>query len=145
MAQNGIMGGYRFKNFKPEPASKFDELFKIFKQFITHTSGDVEEALDWLKELDKEYELTNKEYTLDDFIAELKKRGYLRDKTDGSGGMSITPNPANTFAQSYQGLTDSYIACFDKYGQQVWSTYIGGGNDVMLDSTASKPLYFKGV
>ena len=85
------MRGYRFKNFKSEPSSKFDELFKIFKQLITHTSGDVEEALDWLKELDKTYELTNKDYTIDDFIDELKKRAYLRDRTDGSGGMSITP------------------------------------------------------
>lgn len=85
------MAGYRFKHFTPDPKSKFDELFKIFKQLITHTSGDVEEALDWMRELDKEYELTDKDYTLDDFIAELKKRGYLRDKNDGQGGMAITP------------------------------------------------------
>jgi len=85
------VAGYRFKNFLSDPKSKFDELFKIFKQLITHTSGDVEEALDWMKQLDKEYELTDKDYTLDDFIAELKKRGYLRDKKDGKGGMSITP------------------------------------------------------
>lgn len=85
------MVGYRFKNFIRDPKSRFDELFKIFKQLITHTSGDVEEALSWLRELDREYQLTDKDYTLDDFIAELKKRGYLRDKNDGSGGMSITP------------------------------------------------------
>jgi Ca-activated chloride channel homolog len=82
--------GFRFKNFTADPKSKFEELFKIFKQLITHTSGDVKEALDWLKELDKEYELTNEDYTLDDFIADLKKLGYLREKKDGSGGMVIT-------------------------------------------------------
>jgi uncharacterized protein with von Willebrand factor type A (vWA) domain len=85
------MSGYRFKTFQADPSSRFDQLFKIFKQLITHTSGDVDEALDWLRELDKEYELTDKEYTIDDFIAELKKRGYLKDKDDGSGGMAITP------------------------------------------------------
>ncbi len=85
------MLGYRFQNYKANPQSKFDELFKIFKQLITHTSGDVDEAIDWLKQLDKEYELTNKDYTIDDFIADLKKRGYLRDNNDGQGGMSITP------------------------------------------------------
>lgn len=84
------MQGFRFKNFTTDPKSKFEELFKIFNQLITHTSGDVKEALDWLKELDKEYELTNETYTLDDFIADLKKLGYLRDKSDGSGGMVIT-------------------------------------------------------
>jgi Ca-activated chloride channel homolog len=85
------MSGYRFKEFQSDPISKFDELFKIFKQLITHTSGDVEEALDWLRELDKEYELTNEDYTIDDFIADLKKLGYVKDKNDGSGGMNITP------------------------------------------------------
>lgn len=84
------MKGFRFQNFTPTKASKFDELFKIFKQLITHTSGDVGEALDWLRELDKEYELTNAEYTIDDFIADLKKRGYLRDDKDSRGGMAIT-------------------------------------------------------
>ncbi len=84
------MKGFRFKHYTPDPKSKFEELFKIFKQLITHTSGDVQEALDWFKELDKEYDLTNKDYTLDDFIADLKKLGYLRDKEDGKGGMVIT-------------------------------------------------------
>jgi len=82
--------GFRFENYSAEQISKFEELFKIFKQLITHTSGDVEEALDWFKELDVEYKLTDENYTLDDFIAELKKRGYLRDKNDGRGGLAIT-------------------------------------------------------
>jgi uncharacterized protein with von Willebrand factor type A (vWA) domain len=82
--------GFRFKNFTADPVTRFEELFRIFRQLITHTSGDVQEALDWLKELDKEYELTTPDYTLDDFVADLKKLGYLRDKNDGSGGMAIT-------------------------------------------------------
>jgi len=84
------VSGFRFKNFTTEPKSKFEELFKIFKQLITYTSGDVKEALEWFKELDKEYELTSEDYTFDDFIADLKKQGYLRDKKDGKGGMAIT-------------------------------------------------------
>ncbi len=85
------MLGYRFKKFSADPASRFESLFKIFKQLITHTSGDVEEAMDWLKELDREYELTDENYTLDDFVEELKKRGYLREVTEEEGGMAITP------------------------------------------------------
>jgi Ca-activated chloride channel homolog len=82
--------GFRFHTFKGKDKSQFDALFDIFKQLVTHTSGDVEEALDWLRELDKEYELTTKDYTIDDFINELKERGYLRDKKDNTGGMAIT-------------------------------------------------------
>lgn len=85
------MQGFRFKNYIPDVQSKFEELFKLFKQLITHTSGDVKEALDWLRELDKEYELTRPDYTIDDFIEDLKKKGYLRDKENGNGGMVITP------------------------------------------------------
>ena len=85
------MSGYRFKHFSKEPGTKFDELFKLFKQLITHTSGDVDEALDWLKQLDQEYQLTTPDYTIDDFVDDLKKKGYLRDRTEGEGGMVITP------------------------------------------------------
>lgn len=94
------MMGFRFKNFKPGSSSKFDELFKIFKQLITHTSGDVQEALDWFKELDKEYELTTKDYTLDDFIADLKKLGYLKEKNDGKGGLAITAKTEQAIRQN---------------------------------------------
>jgi Ca-activated chloride channel family protein len=83
--------GFRFKDFVADPQSKFEELFKLFKQVITHTSGDVEEAIDWLRELDKEYELTDENYTIDDFVEDLKKKGYLREVKDGKGGMAITP------------------------------------------------------
>jgi uncharacterized protein with von Willebrand factor type A (vWA) domain len=42
--------------------------------------------------LDKEYSLTTPEYTMDDFIEDLKKKGYLREEIqpDGNGQLSIT-------------------------------------------------------
>ena len=59
---------------------------------ITHTSGDFDEALSWLEELDKEYKLTSEDYTLDDFVEELKQKGFIREeiKPDGKTGTSIT-------------------------------------------------------
>jgi uncharacterized protein with von Willebrand factor type A (vWA) domain len=84
--------GYIFTPYVAPEQSPFDKLFDIFSELITHTSGDVEEALDWLKILDKEYNLTTPEYTLEDFIEDLKKRGYLREeiKPDGKGDLKIT-------------------------------------------------------
>ena len=70
MAQSG----YVFTPYVAPEQSPFDKLFDIFSELITHTSGDVDEALDWLKILDKEYKLTTPEYTLEDFIEDLKKR-----------------------------------------------------------------------
>ncbi len=87
-----IKKGFAFTAFEKEEQSPFDKLFDIFQEIITHTSGDLDEALDWMKELDKEYQLTDDKYTLDDFVEDLKKKGYIREeiKPDGKGKMSIT-------------------------------------------------------
>ena len=87
-----LKSGYVFTPYDAPKQSNFERLFEIFSELITHTSGDVEEALDWLNILDKEYSLTNDEYTMDDFIEDLKKKGYLREeiKPDGKGNLSIT-------------------------------------------------------
>jgi Ca-activated chloride channel family protein len=84
--------GYVFTPFEAPNQSPFEKLFDVFSELITHTSGDVDEALDWLNILDKEYNLTSEDYTMDDFIADLKKKGYLREEIqpDGQGQLSIT-------------------------------------------------------
>jgi Ca-activated chloride channel family protein len=84
--------GYVFTPYEAPEQTPFDKLFDIFSELITHTSGDVDEALDWLNVLDKEYSLTTDDYTMDDFIEDLKKKGYLREEIepDGKGQLSIT-------------------------------------------------------
>jgi uncharacterized protein with von Willebrand factor type A (vWA) domain len=84
--------GYVFTPYEAPEQTPFDKLFDIFSELITHTSGDVDEALDWLNVLDKEYSLTTDEYTMDDFIEDLKKKGFLREEIepDGKGQLSIT-------------------------------------------------------
>ncbi len=78
--------GFRFAPYKAPEQTPFDKLFDIFQELITHTSGDVEEALDWLRELDKEYELTDEKYTIEDFIEDLKAKGFLREEFKDGGG-----------------------------------------------------------
>lgn len=81
--------GFIFSKYEAPQQSPFDKLFEIFTELITHTSGDFDEAIDWLRQLDKEYELTTPEYTIDDFIEDLKKKGYIREEirngNDGDG------------------------------------------------------------
>lgn len=74
--------GFIFKPYEAPKQAPFDRLFEIFKELITHTSGDVEEALDWMQELDKEYNLSTPEYTLEDFVQDLKKKGYIKEEID---------------------------------------------------------------
>ena len=87
--------GLRFSRHVPKEQSPFERLFEIFKELITHTSGDFDEAIDWLRELDKEYALTDENYTIDDFVRDLLERSYIQPKgggKDGDGsGMALTP------------------------------------------------------
>jgi Ca-activated chloride channel family protein len=93
--------GFLFKQYEAPNLSPFDKLFEIFKELITHTSGDLDEAIDWLRELDKEYKLTDSAYTIDDFVEDLKKKGYIKDevKDDGTGGLAITAKTERAIRQ----------------------------------------------
>jgi uncharacterized protein with von Willebrand factor type A (vWA) domain len=81
--------GFYFKQYEEKVTSPFDKLFGIFKELITHTSGDFDEAIEWLRELDKEYELTDEKYTIDNFIEDLKAKGYIREEIDAEGGSGL--------------------------------------------------------
>ncbi len=86
------MKGFHFSHFDPDAEGKstFDKLLDLFMQLLTYTSGDVGEALSWLTELDKKYELTNEDYGMGDFIEDLKEKGYI-DEDKQKGEIHITP------------------------------------------------------
>ena len=86
------MKGYLFTGFKPDESGKtaFEQLLEIFLQLLTYTNGDVGEAMKWLNQLDREYELTNPDYGMGDFIDDLKAKGYI-DEDPGNGSIKITP------------------------------------------------------
>ena len=99
--EDRIKKGFFFRSYAAPEVSPFEKLLDIFTELITHTSGDLDEAIDWLRELDKEYKLTDENYTIDDFIEDLKKKGYIREeiKPDGSGGMAITAKTERSIRQ----------------------------------------------
>lgn len=78
------MLGHRFTEFIPEKdenKSDFDKLMDIFMQLVVITSGDVSEALNWLTNLDEQYNITSSDYGIGDFIEDLKDKGYLSEET----------------------------------------------------------------
>jgi len=86
------MLGWRFSNLKiVDKVNPFDELLKLFKELLIHTSGDVDEALSWLTAIDNEHHLTTDDYGIADFIEDLKQKGYIHDK--GNRGMGGGHNP----------------------------------------------------
>lgn len=86
------MRGFQFKKYNPDENSKtrFEQMLDLFIQLLTYTSGDVTEALNWLNELDKKYELTDDKYGMGDFIEDLKEKGYITENNE-QGQITITP------------------------------------------------------
>ncbi len=74
--------GFIFSKHIPKDISPFERIFDVFKDLLTHSSGDIEEAFDWLKMLDKEYNIFTDEYTFEDFEADLKKKGYILEEIE---------------------------------------------------------------
>jgi Ca-activated chloride channel family protein len=101
MKNNKKRKGFVFKTFEAENQSPFEKLFEIFKELITHTSGDFDEAIDWMRSLDIEYRLTDENYTIDDFVEDLKKKGYIKEEVKGAGtaGTKITPKTERAIRQ----------------------------------------------
>ena len=54
------MRGYGFSKYVPKqlPNGGFDELLKLFLELLNYSAGDANEALAWMNELDKEYQLS---------------------------------------------------------------------------------------
>ena len=80
------MIGHRFTDFIPDDSGNggFEDLLKVFMQLVTITSGDVSEALNWMNELDRQYNITGEEYGMGDFIDDLKEKGFIKENEDGS-------------------------------------------------------------
>ena len=94
--------GWKFGQYVAPELSNFDRLFDIFKELLIHTSGDFDETIGWMRILDKEYEFTTPEYSIDDFVEDLLKRQYVKPKSSTSGdgeGMRLTGKMERTLRQ----------------------------------------------
>ncbi|MBK8351862.1 MAG: hypothetical protein KA174_10215 [Chitinophagales bacterium] len=96
------MLGNRFTKYIPildQNVADFDKLFNVLRQLLTYTSGDAREALEWLTDLDKQYNLTNNEYGLGDFIRDLVDKGYMENENPRSDDLKITAKMEKTIRQ----------------------------------------------
>ncbi len=86
------MLGYKFTEYRaPEDnRTPFEKLFELFKELLYYTSGDVDEALEWMRQLDEAYDLSEEDYTLDDFIEDLKERSYVEQKPQSEEGLELS-------------------------------------------------------
>jgi Ca-activated chloride channel family protein len=110
----------------------FEELFDLFQDLLEHTAGDAEEALDWLRQLDDEHDLTEgSDKTIEDFIDELKKRGYLSEDEE-TGEVEITAQTERALRRS---ALDEIFSELRKHGQGDHRTPYTGEGDERLPET----------
>ncbi len=124
--------GYKFSEYVPRDGdgTPFDKLLKIFQELLLFTSGDVQEALSWLTQLDKEYKLTDENYGMADFIQDLIDKGYIRPNDDGGG---FTPAAKMEIALRQKALEDIFgILKKSKPGGHD-STFGGRGDEFTSD------------
>ena len=122
--------GFYFKTYEKPFKTPFELLFGVFKELIVHTSGDFDEAIDWLRELDNEYKLTTSDYTIEDFIEDLKKKGFIREEItpDGSGETTITSKTERLIRQA---ALDQIFGNLNKSGSGNHKTkQVGGGDEL---------------
>jgi len=97
-----IMIGYRFTEFIPDAQTTnadFESLWKIFRELLLITGGEVAEALSWLTNMDKQYGITKDGYGIGDFIEDLKNKGYLEENVK-TGKLKITAKTEKNFRTS---------------------------------------------
>jgi Ca-activated chloride channel family protein len=74
----------RFQYSKWTPGSQTDEqrlqnLMQLFSHLLVKTSGDVQEAMDWLRELAQQYGIFDETLSMDDLIDKLREMGVLEE------------------------------------------------------------------
>ncbi len=120
------MIGYRFKDYIDKDSNKtdYEKMFDVFMELMVYTSGDVKEALDWMHQLDREYNITSPEYGMGDFIEDLKKQGYIKD--DGDGEFKLTGKSEQTIRKN---SLDQIFGKLRKSSQGGHRTPYGGSGD----------------
>lgn len=136
------MIGLKFTEYSGKEKTTFEKLLGVFQELLLHTSGDVDEAIDWLRELDKQYSISTKDYTIDDFIEDLKRKNYLKeefpnDEGDGSGsgsGLSMTSKTEQTIRKKALEQIFGKLKKSDKGNHT--TKYTGLGDEVTPDQRA---------
>jgi Ca-activated chloride channel family protein len=58
---------------------RLEQLTKLFNYLVLQTSGDVEQALEWLRQLAEEYGIFDENLTMEELIEKLKELGVIEE------------------------------------------------------------------
>ncbi|MEM9990998.1 MAG: VWA domain-containing protein [Bacteroidota bacterium] len=122
------MIAWQFSEYQPKgESSVFDQLLELFQEMLVYTSGDVTEALSWLTQVDKQYEITNEEYGMGDFIQDLIDKGYIK-QNDPKNPNTFNPSSKTEIMMRQKALEDIF-GQLKKSKRGNHSTTYGGRGD----------------
>lgn len=128
------MIGWVFSDFLgdgQEPKS-FEQLLKMFQELLLRTAGNVSDALSWLTQLDKQYNLTGDDYGIADFIQDLINKGYIKPQDQNNPG--YVPSSKLEIALRQQALEDVF-GSIKKSKRGNHDTKYGGAGDEPTSET----------
>jgi len=123
------MIGQRFTEFIPEDqkeGAEFENLLNLFLEILNYTSGDVNEALNWMNQLDQKYNITSEEYGMGDFIEDLKENGYIQEESQQGSSYKLSAKSEQSIRQR---SLEEIFGKLKKSKQGNHSTKYPGGGD----------------
>ncbi len=122
-----VMNSFLFSKYKPDKAEKspFESMLDLFLKMLEYTSGEVDEAIEWLRQLVDNYNLGGSDYDVDDFVEDLKKEGYL-DETMATGKFKMTPKTEQTIRKN---ALDEIFGKLKKSATGNHSSFVPGKGD----------------
>lgn len=69
----------QWNNDSSTDEQKLEQLTRLFNYLVLQTSGDVNEALQWLRQLAEEYGIFDENLTMDELIEKLKEMGIIQE------------------------------------------------------------------
>jgi Ca-activated chloride channel family protein len=72
----------KWTNESVAQSEQLQRLMSLFNYLVVKTSGDVEEALEWLRQLAEQYGLLDETMTLEELIDKLREMGVIEDVKD---------------------------------------------------------------
>lgn len=78
---------FRYGAWREESSTdeeRMEQLIRLFNALVVQTSGDIEEVLEWLRQLAEEYDLFDENLSLDDLLDRLRALGLITDTPAGT-------------------------------------------------------------
>ena len=73
----------QWREDSPTDGRRMEQLISLFNYLVVQTSGDVNEAMEWLKQLAEEYGLFDENMSIDDLMDRLRELGLIEQTPAG--------------------------------------------------------------